>query len=96
MILLYKKWANVKVDLSNYATKIDIKNIAHIDNSSFGLKSNLASLKTEVGKLDIDELAPVPVDLSKLSVVVKNDFVKKTEYHKSIAKINSIDTADLF
>ena len=85
MILLYKKLANVKVDLSNYATKTDIKNIAHIDNSSFGLKSNLASLKTEVGKLDIDELAPVPVDLSKLSVVVKNDVVKKTEYHKSIA-----------
>ena len=67
---------NVKVDLSNYATKADIKNISHIDTSSFALKSNLASLKTEVDKLDIDKLAPVPVDLSKLSDVVKN-VVKK-------------------
>ena len=67
---------NVKVDLSNYATKTDIKNILHVDTSSFALKSNLASLKTEVDKLDIDKLVPVPVDLSKLSDVVKND-VKK-------------------
>ena len=68
---------NVKVDLSNYATKTDLKNITHIDTSSFALKTNLASLKTEVDKLDIDKLAPVPVDLSKLSDVVKNDVVKK-------------------
>ena len=68
---------NVKVDLSNYATKTDIKNISHIDTSSFALKSNLTSLKTEVDKLDINKLVPVPVDLSKLSEVVKND-VKKT------------------
>ena len=53
---------NVKVDLSNYATKADIKNISHVDTSSFALKSNLASLKTEVDKLDIDKVAPVPVD----------------------------------
>ena len=53
---------NVKVDLSNYATKADIKNVSHVDTSSFALKSNLASLKTEVDKLDIDKLAPVPVD----------------------------------
>ena len=59
------------VDLSNYATKTDIKNISHIDTSSFALKSNLASLKTEVDKLDIDKLVPVPVDLSELSDVVK-------------------------
>ena len=65
---------NVKVDLSNYATKTDIKNISHVDTSSFALKSNLASLKTEVDKLDIDKLVPVPVDLSKLSDVIKNDF----------------------
>ena len=58
---------NVKVDFSNYATKADIKNISHVDTSSFGLKLNLASLKTEVDKLDIDKLVPVPVDLSKLS-----------------------------
>ena len=68
---------NVKVDLSNYTTKTDIKNILHVDTSSFALKSNLASLKTEVDKLDIDKLVPVPVDLSKLSDVVKNDVVKK-------------------
>ena len=53
---------NVKVDLSNYATKTDIKDIAHIDTSRFALKSNLASLKTEVDKSDIDELGPVSVD----------------------------------
>ena len=69
---------NVRVDLSNYATKTNIKNILHIDTSSFALKSNLASLKTEVDKLDIDKLVPVPVDLSKLSS--KNGVVKKTVY----------------
>ena len=84
---------NVKVDLSNYATKTDIKNISHVDTSSCALKSNLASLKTEVDKLDIDKLVPVPVDLSKLSDVVKNDVVKKTVYDKLAAKVNSIDTS---
>ena len=53
---------NVKVDLSNYATKADIKNILHADTSSFALKTNLASLKTEVDKLDIDKLVSVLVD----------------------------------
>ena len=57
---------NVKVNLSNYGTKPDIKNFSHVDTSSFALKTNLAHLKTEVDKLDIDKLAPVPVDLSKL------------------------------
>ena len=85
---------NVKVDLSNYATKTDLKNITHVDTSSFALKTNLASLKTEVDKLDIDKLAPVPVDLSKLSDVVKNDVVKKTVYDKLVAKVNNIDTSD--
>ena len=84
---------NVKVDLSNYATKADIKNISHVDTSSFALKTNLASLKTEVDKLDVDKLVPVPVDLSKLSDVVKNDVVKKTVYDKLVAKVNSIDTS---
>ena len=83
----------VKVDLSNYATNTDIKNVSHIHNSSFALKSNLASLKTEVDKLDINKLVPVPVDLSKLSDVVKNDVVKKTVYDKLVAKVNSIDTS---
>ena len=68
---------NVKVDLSNYATKTDLKNVTHVDTSSFALKTNLASLKTEVDKLDIDKLVPVPVYLSKLRDLVKNDFVKK-------------------
>ena len=68
---------NVKVDLSNYATKTDIKNISHIDTSSFASKSNLASLKTKVDKLDIDRLVPVSADLRKLSNLVKHDIVKK-------------------
>ena len=79
--------------MSNYATKTDIKNISHVDTSSFALKSNLASLKTEADKLDIDKLVPVPVDLIKLKDVVKNDVVKKTVYNKLVAKVNSIDTS---
>ena len=63
--------------MSNYATKTDIKNISHVDTSSFALKTNLANLKTEVDKLDIDKLVPVPVDLSKLSDVVKTMLLKK-------------------
>ena len=69
---------NVQIDLSNYATKADIKNIAHVDTSRFALKTNLASLKTEFDKLDIDKLVPVPIDLRKLSDVVRNDVVKKS------------------
>ena len=83
---------NVKVDLSNYAIKGDINNISHVDTSSFALKSNLASLKTEIEKLDIDKLVPVPVDLSKLTDIVKNDVVKKTVYDKLVEKVNNIDT----
>ena len=79
---------NVKGDLSNYATKRDIKNITYVDNSSFALKSNLSKLKTEVDKLDIVKLVPVPNDLSKLSNVLKNEVVKKTEYD---AKIKSME-----
>ena len=74
----------VKIDLSNYATKTDIKNISH---ASFALKTNLANLKTEVDKLDIDKLVPIPADLSKLSNVVKNDVVKKIVYNKLVAKV---------
>ena len=68
---------NVNVDLSNYATKTDIRNISHVNISSFALKSNLASLKTEVDKVDIDKLVHVALDLNKLNDVVKNDVVKK-------------------
>ena len=85
---------NVKVDLSNYATKTDLKNVTHVDTSSFAPKKSIANLKTEVDKLDIDKLAPVPVDLSKLSDVVKNDVVKKTVYDKLVAKVDNIDTSD--
>ena len=62
---------NVRVDLSNYATKDDIKNITHVDTSNFALKTNLANLKSKVDKLDVDKLKPLPTDLSKLSDVVK-------------------------
>ena len=68
---------NVTVDLSNYATKTDLKNVTHFDTLSFALKTNLATLKTEVDELDIDKLVPVPTDLSKLNNVVKNNAVKK-------------------
>ena len=83
----------VKIDLSNYATKTDIKNISHIDTSSFPLKTNLANLKTGVDNSDIDKLVPIPDDLSKLCNVVKNDVVKKTVYNKLAAKVDNIDTS---
>ena len=85
---------NVKVDISSYATKTDLKNLSHVDVSSFALKSNLASLITEVDKIDADKLKTVPVDLAKLSNVVKNDIVKKTEYNKLVAKVHNIDTTN--
>ena len=68
---------NVKVDLSHYATKTDLKNVTHVDTSSFAIRTNLANLKTEIDKLDIDKLAPVPFDLSKLSDVVKKKMLLK-------------------
>ena len=83
---------NVTVDLSNYATKTDLKNVTHVDDSSFALKSHLPSLKTEVNKLDIDKLAPILVESSKLSEVVKNNVVKKTEYDKLVEKVDNIDS----
>ena len=79
---------NVNINLS----KTDLKNVTHVDVSSFALKSNLASLKTDVDKLDIDKLAPAPNDLAKLSNVVKNDVVKKTVYNKLVEKVNNTDT----
>ena len=85
---------SVKGDLSNYATKTGLKNVSHVDVSSFALKSNLASLKTEVDKIDTDKLKTIPVDLAKLSNVVKNDVIKKTEYDKLVAKVNVIDNTN--
>ena len=84
----------LKIDLCNYATKTDIRNIPHVDTSSFAPKTNLANLKTEVDKLDVEKLVPIPVDLSKLKDVVKNDVVKKTAYNKLVAKVDNIDTSD--
>ena len=94
---LYKPFGRgikVKLDISNYATQTDIKNISHVDISSFALKTNLVNIKTEVDKLDIDKLVPVPVDLSKLSDAVKNHVVKKDVYDKLVTKVNNIDTSD--
>ena len=81
---------NVKVelDLTNYATKIDLKNITHVDVSSFASKTNLAALKTEVDKIDVDKLKTTPTDLAKLTNVVKNYVVKKIDYN---AKVTSIE-----
>ena len=75
----HKENIKVKIDLTNYATKEDINNITHVNTLNFALKTNLADLNTEVDKLDIDKLVPIPNDLSKLINVVKNDVVKKTE-----------------
>ena len=68
--------------------------MTHVNTSSFALKANLANLKTELDKLDVDKLVPVTVDLSKLSDVVKNDVVKKNVYDKLVAKVNNFDTND--
>ena len=70
----------VELDLTNYATKTDFKNITHTDVSSFASKTNLAALKTEVDKIDVDKLKTVPDDLAKLINVVKNEVVKKTDF----------------
>ena len=92
---------NVKVelDLTNYATKIDLQNITHTDVSSFASKTYLAALKTEVDKIDTNKLKTVPDDLAKLSNVVKNEVVKKTDFSvddyvkktKFSGDINSLD-----
>ena len=89
-----KPYEPFEVDLSNYATKTDLKNVSQVDVSSFALKSNLATLKTEVDKLDINKLVLIPVDLSKLSDAVKNDVIKKIEYNKLVTKVNGIDTTN--
>ena len=85
---------NVKVKLSNYIMKTNLKNVSHVDVSSFALKSNLACLKNEVDKLDIDKLTSAPIDLAKFSNVVKNDIVEKTEYDKLVANVDNMDTTN--
>ena len=88
----FRRNINLKVDLSNYATKTDVKNISHVDTSSFALKTNLANLKTEVDKLGIDKLVPAPTDLNELNNVVKSYVIKKDAYDKLVTKVDNIDT----
>ena len=82
---------NVKVELNltNYATKTDLKNITHVDTSSFASKTNLAALKTEVDKIDKDKLKAAPTDLAKVTNAVENDLVKKTVYNTKVTSIES-------
>ena len=98
----YKSSSNnfkIKLNLTNYATKTDLKNITHTDVSSFASKTNLAALKTEVDKIDVHKLKTVPDDLAKLSNVVKNEVVKKVDFSaddyvkktKFSGDINSLD-----
>ena len=79
----------VELDLANDATKNDVKNITHVDVSSYATKTNLAALKTEVDKIDVDKLKTVPINLAKLSNVVKNDVVKKTDYNIKVTSIEN-------
>ena len=79
----------VELDLANYATKDDVKNITHVDVSSFANKTNLAVLNTEVDKIDANKLKTVTVDLAVLSNVVDNDVVKKTDYNTKVTNIES-------
>ena len=87
----YGSTNNIKgeLDLANYATEDDVKNITHVDVSSYATKTNLAALKSEVDKIDVDKLKTVPVDLGKLSNVVKNDAVKKTDYNTKVTSIEN-------
>ena len=84
---------NVKVDLSNYITKTDLKEATGVDTSKLASNSDSASLKAEIDKIDVEKLKTVPVDLSKLSNVVNNDVVKKTVYDKLVAKVNNVDNS---
>ena len=79
----------VELDLANYVTKDDVKNITHVDVNSFASKTNLAALKTEIDKIDVDKLKTAPVDLAKLTNAVENDLVKKTDYNVKVTNIES-------
>ena len=88
----YKSSSNnvkVELDLSNYATKTDLKNITHVDVSSFASKTNLAALKTEVDNIDADKLKTTPTDLAKLTNAIEHDVVKKTDYNAKVTSIES-------
>ena len=79
----------VELDLSNYATKTDLKNMTHVDVRRFASKTNLAALKIEVDKIDVDKLKTTPIDLDRLSNPVKNDVVKKTDYNTKVTSIEA-------
>ena len=88
----YKSSSNnikAELDLANYATKADLKNITHVDVSSFASKTNLAALKTEVDKIDADKLKTTPADLAKLTNAVEHDVVKKTNYNTKVTSIEA-------
>ena len=87
----YGSTNNIKIelDLANYATKDDVKNITHVDVSIYATKTNLAALKSEVDKIDVDKLKATPTDLAKLSNLVKNDLVKKTDYNTKVTSIEN-------
>ena len=87
----FDRGINVKVDLANYATKADIKNITHVDTSGFALKTNLSSLKTEVDKLDIDKLKSLLNDLSSLKTKVdKLDIDKLVPFPVDLSKLTNV------
>ena len=95
--MLYKPYRNfegnvkIELDLSIDATNLELKEATGIGTSNFALKSNLASLKTEVDKIDVEKLKTVPVGLSNLSSIIKNEVVEKTVYDKLVTKVSNID-----
>ena len=89
-----KNKIEAELDLSNYATKSDLKNAAGVVTLKFANKADLASLKSKIDKLDLDELETTPVDSSKLSDVVKNEVVKKAAYDELVKKLNAIQNND--
>ena len=88
----YKSSSNnikVELDLTNYPIKTDLKNITHVDVSSFASKTNLVALKTEVDKIDVNKLKTTPIDLDRLSNLVKNDVVKNTDYNTKVTTMEA-------
>ena len=87
----YRSTNNIKVELylPNYATKDDVKNITHVDVSSYATKTNLAALKSEVDKIYVDKSKTTPTELAKLSNVAKHDVVKKTDYNTKVTSIEN-------
>ena len=88
----YRRFSNnikVELDLANYATKTDLKNITHVDVRSFASKTNLPALKTEVDKIDADKLKTAPTDFTKLTNAIENDVVKKADYNTKVTSIEA-------